>query len=55
MSWKQFTNLERKLDELEFENKDLRETVEDLNNLIDRLTIGDGRGMVLKLKLGLCR
>ena len=33
--WRSITNLERKLDELEFENKDLRKTVEDLNNLID--------------------
>lgn len=48
---KQFTNLERKLDELEFENKDLRETVEDLNNLIDRLTIGDGRGMGTEIEI----
>ncbi len=48
---KQFNNLERKLDELEFENKDLRETVEDLNNLIDRLTIGDGRGMGTEIEI----
>ncbi len=42
---KQFNILERKVAELEAENKDLREEVEVLNEVIDRLTIGDGRGM----------
>ena len=42
---KQFNNLERKIDELEAENRVLREEVEDLNRVIDNLTIGDGSGM----------
>ena len=49
---KQFTNLERKLDELEFENKDLRETVEDLNNLLTGSPLVMAEEWVLKLKLG---
>ena len=49
---KKFNSLERQIDELEMENKYLREQVEDLNILIDKLTIGDGKGMGTESELG---
>ncbi len=42
---KLYNNLERKIYDLEAENKVLKEEVEDLNRVIDNLSIGDGRGL----------